>query len=121
MKSRYLWNLIRGKSKAINPARLDLRHIWAVIQCQIRSILPSPLHIREQIEWRILQVKEKSPKCWEEGNCIQCGCEIKGKVKADIGCDNEPFCYPQMMRKKQWKQYKSDKAIYIYKTNICKY
>lgn len=115
MRVGYYWKLLTGKTKALNPAKIDLKHIWAVFQSWVRSLLPTPLHIREQIAWREKQVKEKSPLCWIQGHCIQCGCEIKGKIKADMECDNPPFCYPAMMKKKEWGQYKIDKGIYIYK------
>lgn len=110
-KLRYYWNLIRGKTDALNPAKLDFRHIWAVIQSWVRSILPTPIHIKEQIEWRITQIKSKSPQCWEKGHCIQCGCEMEGKVKADMGCENHPFCYPEMMGKKEWNNFKNQNNV----------
>lgn len=114
MKIRYYWNLITGKTKAINPAKLDLRHIWAVIQSWVRSLLPTPKHIKEQIIWRRGQVALKSPECWKQGHCIQCGCFIIGKTAADMGCENEPFCYPEMMKKKEWKDYKKANDIKLF-------
>lgn len=108
MGIKYYYNLLRGKTKALNPAKLDLRHIWAVFQSWIRSILPTPAHIKEQIAWREGMVKFMSPKCWEEGHCIQCGCVIKEKIKSDMGCENEPFCYPEMMSKKEWNDFKKE-------------
>lgn len=106
MNLKYYWNLIRGKTEALNPAKIDLKHIWAVIQSWIRSLLPMPKHIKEQVEWRRRQVLAKSPDCLSKGNCVQCGCEMEGKLKADMGCENEPFCYPEMMKKKEWTIYK---------------
>lgn len=108
MKIRYYWKLIRGKTKALNPAHLDLKHIWAVFQSWIRSLFPVPKHIKEQIEWRKQQVIAKSPDCWKEGHCIQCGCVISEKIKADMGCENEPYCYPEMMSKRDWKYFKTN-------------
>lgn len=116
MKIVYYWNLIRGKTKALNPAKLDFKHIWAVFQSWVRSILPTPLYIKEQIAWRKSQVIEKSPECWKQGHCIQCGCEMEYKIKADMACENEPFCYPAMMKRKMWEDYKYQKGIVIYKT-----
>jgi len=107
MKLKHYWNLLTGKTTALNPAKFDLRHIWAVLQSWIR-IVYTPKYIKEQIEWRREQVKSKSPLCWEQGSCIQCGCEIMGKTTADMGCENEPFCYPEMMDKKTWKQFKTN-------------
>lgn len=114
MKVKYYWNLIRGKTKALNPAKLDLPHIWAVFQSWVRSILPIPKHIKEQIIWRRGQVAILSPECWKQGHCIQCGCEIVPKTTADMGCENEPFCYPEMMDKQAWKQFKLKNDIKLF-------
>lgn len=111
MKIKYYYDLLRGKTNAINPAKIDLPHVWAVLQSWIRSVLPTPKHIKEQITWRREQVKNKSPLCWIEGHCIQCGCEIKGKTKADMGCENPPYCYPEMMGKKEWQEFKKTNNI----------
>lgn len=107
-KLKFYLNLLRGKSKGLNPAKIDIPHIWAVFQSWFRSILPVPKHIREQIIWREKLVKFASPECWEKGHCIQCGCIIKEKIKADMGCENPPYCYPKMMSKTEWKNYKKD-------------
>lgn len=114
MKFKYYLNLIQGKTKAINPAKLDIPHIWAVIQSWFRSILPTQRHIKEQIIWRRGEVAMKSPECWREGHCIQCGCFIVEKTTADMGCENEPFCYPEMMDKKTWQSFKVDKDIKLF-------
>lgn len=106
MQLRHYWNLLRGKSNALNPAKFNLRHIWAVFQSWIRSILPTPKHIKEQIVWRRKMVTLLSPECMKQGHCIQCGCEIMGKTKADMGCENPPYCFPEMMNKKDWNDYK---------------
>lgn len=111
MQLKYFYNLIMGKTNALNQAKFDLRHVWAVLQSWIRTILPIPRHIKEQIEWRREQVKEKSPLCWVEGHCIQCGCEIMGKTKADMGCENPPYCFPEMMKKKDWKKFKNNNYV----------
>ena len=111
MKLKHYWNLLMGKTNALNPAKFDARHIWAVIQSWIRSILPTPKHIKEQIDWRREQVKKKSYLCWQQGACIQCGCEIKGKITADMGCENPPYCYPEMMNRRDWEKYKKDNNI----------
>ena len=80
MKLSYYWKLIRGKTAALNPAKFDIKHIWAVFQSWVRSLFPVPEHIKQQIVWREYMVKTNSPKCWEEGHCIQCGCVIKEKI-----------------------------------------
>lgn len=105
MSLKHYYNLLRGKTNALNPAKFDLRHMWAVIQSWFRSLY-TPRHIKEQIAWRRKQVQLLSPECWKEGQCIQCGCEIMGKTMADMGCENPPFCFPEMMNKKDWKDFK---------------
>ncbi len=114
MKLKYYYNLIRGKTNALNPSKLDLPHIWAVIQSWFRSLLPVKKHVKEQIIWRRGQVALKSPECWKEGHCIQCGCFIVAKTTADMGCENEPFCYPEMMNKKDWENYKKQNNIKLF-------
>ena len=114
MKIGYYIKLLLGKTSALNPAKLDFPHIWAVIQSWYRSLLPTPKHVKQQILWRRLQVIQKSPECWISGNCIQCGCFMIEKTTADMGCENEPFCYPEMMSKKEWKCYKKVNNIKIF-------
>lgn len=105
MNLKYYYNLLRGKTNALNPAKFDWRHIYAVIQSWVRSIYTKK-HIREQIAWRRKQVQLFSPECWKQGHCIQCGCEILGKTKADMGCENPPYCFPEIMNKKEWADFK---------------
>lgn len=110
MKIKYYWNLIRGKTQAIKPAKLTLRNVWAVIQAWFRQKRRSldgfdlPDHLYEQIIWRRTRVIERSPVCWEENQCVVCGCEVIGKTMEDRGCDGG--CYPEMMPKDKWKAYK---------------
>ena len=112
MKIRYYWKLLRGKTSALNPAKLDLKHIWAVIQSFFRSLIPIHNHIKEQTVWIRLEVIKKSPTCWIAGNCVQCGCFMPEKTMADMECEHG--CYPVMMSKKQWKLYKKDNGIRIF-------
>lgn len=114
MRLKYYWNLIRGKTNALNPAKLDLKHIWAVFQSWWRSLWPVPKHIQEQIVWRRGQVALLSPECWKEGACIQCGCEIVPKTTADMGCENPPYCYPDLMPKDEWEEFKIDNEIKLF-------
>jgi hypothetical protein len=114
MKLKYYLNLVRGKTSAINPAKIDIKHIWAVFQAWVRSLLPISQHVKQQIIWRRGEVALKSPECWKQGHCIQCGCEIVPKTTADMGCENEPFCYPEMMSKEVWKQFKVDNNIKLF-------
>jgi hypothetical protein len=65
-------------------------------------------HINEQVEWRILQVAEKSPTCLLEGECRICHCKIPELFYADKACSNkEEPCYPELKSKKDWITYKN--------------
>jgi len=120
MKIKYYWNLIRGKTEAKNPAKLTFRNTLAVIQAFFRRKRRNlggfdlPSHIYEQIIYRRIQVINKSPKCWLSGNCIQCGCEILGKTMEDRGCENSPYCYPEMMKEDEWEKYKKSNKIKLF-------
>ncbi len=117
MKLKYYWNLLTGKTKALNPAKLTLRNIYAVLQSMFRRSIQGftvQKHIYEQAIWRRTEVIKKSPQCWEEGHCIHCGCEMLGKTIEDRGCENEPRCYPDMMNKEEWKQFKLSNNIKIF-------
>ncbi len=113
-------NHILGRTKALNPAKINWRNVWAVIQAFFRKKrrglggFDLPNHIYEQIIYRRLQVISKSPKCWLDGACIQCGCEILGKTMEDRGCENPPYCYPDMMKKEEWNQYKKSNKIKLF-------
>lgn len=118
MKLKYYYNLLTGRTNALNPAKLTLRNVLAVIQSYFRKSIQGfalPTHIWEQTIYRRTEVIKKSPSCWESGNCIYCGCEILGKTIEDRGCENEPKCYPDMMKKKEWEQFKKDNNIKIFK------
>lgn len=123
-KLNHYWNLLRGKTNAKKAAKLTWKNIKAVSQAWLRhkqrTIAGFDLeeHIWEQIVWRRVQVKEKSPECWDSGYCIICGCEILGKTMEDRECSNseigEEPCYPEMMDKETWQQYKINNQIKIF-------
>lgn len=103
------------KTKAKNPAKFTIRNVLAILQSLWRKKLGGitiPSHIHEQIIWRRTQVIKLSSECWESGNCIECGCEILGKTMEDRGCDGP--CYPSMMNKKEWKEYKNNNDIKLF-------
>lgn len=118
MKLKRLYLLLTGQTNATNPAKLTFRNAWAVIQSIFRKMrrglggFDLPAHQYEQIIWRRTQVKEKSPECWEMGECIVCGCDILGKTMEDRSCEDK--CYPEMMNKEQWNQYKIDNEIKLF-------
>lgn len=96
-----------------NPAKITLRNVLAVIQALKRKYQKDwfgfdlPPHIQEQIIWRRTEVMQKSPICWNQGKCVECGCEILGKTMEDRGCSNvQNPCYPEMLSKENWESFK---------------
>lgn len=103
-----------------NPAKITLRNIFAVLQAFGRRTremigMKLPTHMWEQIVWRRTQVIEKSPECWNKGNCQECGCEILGKTMEDRECSKaEDPCYPAMMNEHSWEIYKRINNIKLF-------
>lgn len=94
-------------------AKINLPNIKGYLQGNWRAVLleyyPEGLdrHIEEQYYWRIQQVSEKSPECLENKECKTCHCSIPELFMADKACENNPSCYPEMMNRKNWKNFKS--------------
>ena len=97
----------------ILQGKRPLKDVWYYIQGNIRyklfytkfSFLIRK-HIREQIEYRI---EHMNPQCYQQGSCVICGCETTHLQMCNKAWDKP--CYPQMMNKKQWGKYKSNKQI----------
>lgn len=64
-------------------------------------------HIQQQIEWRISVM---DIDCYTEGSCKLCGCDTVALQMANKTC-NKP-CYPKMMDKKDWEEYKLNNKDY---------
>jgi len=60
-----------------------------------------PLHIVEQIEWRI-EVMDR--ECHDNGQCKICGCSTTALQMADKTCPKP--CYPKMMDRHFWRNFK---------------
>lgn len=115
------------KIKPLRKAKVNLRNVLAVLQAFFRKTqlkidgISLDQHIFEQIIWRRLQVRAKSPMCWQSGTCIVCGCDILGKTMEDRACSlsenpdlkKEP-CYPNMMDKITWQEYKKLNRIKLF-------
>lgn len=104
-----------------NPAKITPRNVLAVLQAWKRKYQKEwfgfelPPHLQEQIIWRRTEVMIKSPLCWKQGQCVECGCEILGKTMEDRGCSNkENPCYPEMMSKENWETYKKINEIKLF-------
>ena len=68
-------------------------------------------HIFEQVEWRTLQVAEKSPECILNAECKICKCKIPDLFYADKGCSNKQSpCYPELMSKNKWTTFKNKQS-----------
>ena len=98
-----------NKTKPTNPAPVDFYHVKKFIMAHLRMIIAKlniyyPKHIREQVAWRM----SKSKPCLENGACLTCGCTTNmAFYLTREGCDNlENPCYPDMMNKKEWNQFK---------------
>lgn len=97
----------------ITLKQLTLKNIKAFIEGYIRKWLIDFFqkrleHINEQVEWRIFQVAEKSPKCLIDGECVICKCKIPELFYADKPCSNkESPCYPELKSKKDWTTFKN--------------
>lgn len=61
-----------------------------------------PLHIREQIVYRINSMNKE---CYNQGSCIMCGCRTTHLQMANKSCDNP--CYPAMVKKRTWNFWKT--------------
>lgn len=68
-----------------------------------------PTYISEQSVWRLNEVKKKSPKCLENGECINCGCSVVDESFGFKGC--EYGCYPNRMTQSEWDQFKKKNKI----------
>lgn len=120
---------LNQKEKPIRPAKINMRNIMAVLQAFLRKKRRKiggwdlENHIYEQIIWRRTQVIQNSPICWHSGTCKICGCDILGKTMEDRGCSilehadlllKRNPCYPAMMNKNEWKEYKKLKNIKLF-------
>ena len=87
-------------------AKINLPNIKGYTQAHYRKVLKQMNwlvpHIKEQAEWRLNKVKEKSLECYKTDKCVHCGCEVSSKVFEDRACEGN--CYPKMMTEEQWKQ-----------------
>lgn len=55
------------------------------------------LHIIEQFEYRMNSIPKK---CYNNGQCKECGCSVPDLQMANKSCDD--MCYPRFVNKKLW-------------------
>lgn len=68
-------------------------------------------HIKEQIQFR---VNHMDNECYAEGSCKLCGCMTIALQMANKACKKP--CYPTMMNKKEWEDFKKGKSFIDKKT-----
>lgn len=106
----YLFN----RKSIPEPKKINLTTIRYYLQGNLRSLASNfgitEQHILEEAQWRLGEIKDKSPKCFKEGECIYCQCELKELVLSDAACDHG--CYPHMRNKEEWNQFKQTNNIH---------
>lgn len=97
---------------------ITVKNILAYVQGTTRYYLYySPFnflirsHIREQIFFRVKSMKSE---CFNNGECVMCGCKTTALQMANKSC--EGVCYPPMLNKKEWNKFK-ECSFYLDKTN----
>ena len=110
---------------ATNPAKINIKNISNYLSAKVRAFklyiydrfisnklsscddADTFLHEKEQIKYRELTA-EKLNSCKSKGYCTFCGCETVGPGNKFLGwaaCEKEG-CYPEMMTKTEWEDYK---------------
>ena len=95
-------------------AKVNWKNIKSYIQGNIREKLfyskrlnfLLPLHIFEQINYRLFVMNKK---CYSNGECIECGCATPALQMANKTCKGK--CYPIMMDETDWAIYKREYNI----------
>lgn len=99
---------IRNWRSAENPAKITLIRVYLFLKAMFRKAFKSklPKHYAEQIQWRKTKI---NPECKNQGFCKFCGCDTDGIIYLDEACEGK--CYPDMMGKDEWKQFKKTNNI----------
>ncbi len=114
-------NWLFNRKNIKNPAKLSWRNIKKFLQGNFYVIAYKIPFLRsrfidesreEQYQWRYQQVAENSFDCILKGECY-CGCDLEGLIMSDAPCQEEPACYPAMMKKAEWEKYKKDNKIIL--------
>jgi hypothetical protein len=101
----------------IKPAKITWRNIKAVIQAYFRKkknkYFGIEQEIYEQTVWRRTVMNQK---CLN-GSCVWCGCNGVDMTYEDAGCKRDDEigpCYPDMMDKERWEQFKKTNNIKLF-------
>jgi hypothetical protein len=55
-------------------------------------------------------------ECYENGSCKMCGCNTTALQMANKACPKP--CYPKMISKKEWKEFKTKTEFNIVKNEL---
>lgn len=98
-----------------NKATINSANVIAYITGKLRYILYYSrfrflirTHIQEQID---LRVKYMNKECYENGECVICGCQTIALQMAKKACDKP--CYFPMVRRHEWKWFKSGNSLHF--------
>lgn len=99
----------------MKKAKLTLKNIIAYVQGKLRyklyyskfAFLIRP-HIKEQIDIRINSMERT---CYENGECVLCGCQTTALQMANKPCDKP--CYPRMLNREEWNIITNKELILI--------
>lgn len=101
-------------------SKINLTNILAYLQGNIRYRLYYSrfkfmirAHILEQIDFRIRFMKKE---CYENGQCVLCGCATTALQMADKACDAP--CYPPIMGRGDWHYFKKGFGTYYKGDNV---
>lgn len=97
MKEPVTWNNIKSYIQG------NFR-MWLYYSKRLNFLLP--LHIFEQIAYRLFKMKKE---CFTNGACLKCGCATPALQMADKACLGQ--CYPAMMTETEWANYKRFQSI----------
>lgn len=96
------------RNRIKDPKPINAETAKYFIQGHIRSFAKNfgivEDRILEQASWRETLVKEKNPKCYENGACEYCECPLKESLISDSECKHG--CYPRMLSKLEWEKAK---------------
>lgn len=68
----------------------------------------------EQVNWRLEQVRQRSPPCYKNHECKHCSCDVNWEGGLEYGKDPcEGNCFPKWMNKIEWRNYKIKNNVRI--------
>jgi hypothetical protein len=110
--------------KGTNPAKITPKNIkkfitgwyrWFLFKLSRKKFLKGfeefdflPEHQQEQFKYRLSVIDSE---CAAAGACKICGCKIPQLQLADESCDGN--CYPEMMSKIDWENYKKQNNVIV--------